>query len=288
MCAASPARASRPRTYSRACHSASGKPARPLSSVSWPSTRLLASVTRRLNSAGSAACSAAAASGVVVQTSDTLPSASGSNASGPSGRNRCQAVCACGFAVRRCATTAVWPYAQPARAMPHSSRVRDWPPSAPNDEAARDPPAVAQRDRRAVGVELERFEARAQLRDALEFGRLEQLPLHAQVLDDVPEVRLAGLGSGEPQGVARIVRARGVPDDHLRIGAGVLADRRPGAGGQQDALRRSRERRDAQVQRRRIRRAGRGGLDDRNAPAREPLVACEQCRGAQRRPCRRR
>ena len=34
-----PARAAA-RTYSRACHSASGKPARPLSSVSWPSTRL--------------------------------------------------------------------------------------------------------------------------------------------------------------------------------------------------------------------------------------------------------
>ena len=127
-----------------------------------------------------------------------------------------------------------------------------------NDDAAGDPPSVAQRDRRAVGVELERFEPCAQLRDALELRRLEKLPLHAQVLDDVPEVRLAGLGSGKPQGVTGVVRARGVPDDHLRIRAGVLADRGPRASGLQDPLRRPGKRRDSQVQRRRIRRAGRG------------------------------
>ncbi len=73
------------------------------------STPSLAAVTRSSNSAVSAVISSRASSGLVLHTSDTRPSPNGSRANGPPGRNRCHAVARCGFSVRRCATTAVWP-----------------------------------------------------------------------------------------------------------------------------------------------------------------------------------
>ncbi len=148
-------------------------------------------------------------------------------------------------------------------------------------ERSRDAAPVVQHHPRRVVIELERLEPGPQLRDCTECRRLGQCPLHAQVLRDVAEVRLAGLGCVESECIARILRARGIPHHHSLIRAGVRLDRVPRPGRAQDPLRCARQRGHAEIHRIVLRRPRRGRLYERNPPACQSLVQHEQRRDAE-------
>ena len=135
-----------------------------------------------------------------------------------------------------------------------------------DDEGAAVATAVAQRHARGVVVELQRLEPRAQVRHLPQVRRLVQRPLHAQVLDDVAEIGLAGLGRGEMQRIPGVEPARRVPDHHVGVRARraprAPATRRPRAGcapTRATAPRRA-GRRDRRAAARRVR------FDDRDPP----------------------
>ncbi len=86
----------------------SGKLARSLSSVIAPSTSPAATCRRSPNCAPSHAVSSGASASSTDQTIEQLPSNSGRNASGPVGRNLCQAVFSCARSLRTVATIARW------------------------------------------------------------------------------------------------------------------------------------------------------------------------------------
>jgi len=130
-------------------------------------------------------------------------------------------------------------------------------------------PSVSVR-RARLGVELERVQARADLRRGAQRPRLEQRPLHAQVLDDAPR-------SGSPVSAAEkcsASRASGrlaaSHTNHLRVGRSVRLDRGPGARVREDALRAARQRGDAQVRLAVHGGSRRRGLRRSRPPAGEP------------------
>ena len=137
--------------------------------------------------------------------------------------------------------------------MPASSRVRDWPPSAPITNDARRLRPSASSSLTWSSPRSRPRELGAQHRDLSEPRRLDQCPLHAHVLDDRPEVRLAGFGS--PRIAMRRCRRAGSCASQTTMspntGRHRACDRLPRARGPQDALRSARQCGDSQVDLRR-------------------------------------